>query len=372
MLQITNISGFSCFFMAKQYFIGIFFCFNCIINILYYVKIISPVIHMQGRYMIKIKAVVIVGFVLLLIQCTTVYKKGNEHLAQQNFDAGIAEFKELLESNQDDYIAYLGLGDAYRGKKEFDAAIEAYSEALRLQPGWDKAESRLLEVQLEKGKFLEENERIREARDVYEKLKSDHPDYLPVYHALAQFYYRFGKFDRARENFEHIASINPADTLTSEALKKLNEIDERAAELFNEAKKEYDTKYYYEAAASFKKVFELKPDHEEAKYMHYLALGRHHLKRGSEMEMWKAISAFGNATVIKPDAAELQYYMGRAYEKKDKNDYKMPIEHYKKVIELAPESDLAKESQKKIKEITELKEKMEKFLKKKKKGGEGI
>lgn len=319
--------------------------------------------------MIKMKAVIIVGFVLLLVQCTGVYKKGNEHLARQNFDAGITEFKELLESNRDDYIAYLGLGDAYRGKKEFDAAIEAYSEALRLRPGWDKAESRLLEVQLEQGKFLEENERIREARDVYEKLKAAHPDYMPVYHALAQFYYRFGKFDRARENFEHIANINPADTLTSEALKKLNEIDERAAELFNEAKKEYDTKYYYEAAASFKKVFELKPDHEEAKYMHYLALGRHHLKRGSEMEMWKAISAFGNATVIKPDAAELQFYMGRAYEKKDKNDYKMPIEHYKKVIELAPESELAKESEKKIKEITELKEKMEKFLKKKKSAG---
>ncbi|KPK95742.1 hypothetical protein AMJ80_03830 [bacterium SM23_31] len=324
--------------------------------------------YKKGKHTMKIKSAVTAGCVLLLIHCTTVYNKGNEHLALQNYDDAAAEFKQLVEIDENDYTAYFGLGDAYRGKKEFDAAIEAYSEALRLKPGWEEVESRIIETRLEKGNFLEEDEKPREARDVYEELKADNPDYMPVYQALAQFYYRNGSFDKARENFEHIAGIDPADTLTYEELGKLDDIDARAAELFNAAKKEYDTKYYYEAAASFKKVFELKPDHKEAKYMHYLALGRHYLKGGSEMEMWNAIAAFGNATVIKPDEPELQFYMARAYEKKDKNDYKMPIEHYKKVIELAPESELAKESEKKIKEITELKEKMEKFFKKKKGG----
>jgi len=47
----------------------------------------------------------------------------------------------------------------------------------------------------------------------------------------------------------------------------------------------------------------------------------------------------------------------------------MPISMYEKVIEVAPDSELAKESSKKIKELTERKKKMEAFLKKKKKKG---
>ena len=136
--------------------------------------------------------------------------------------------------------------------------------------------------------------------------------------------------------------------------------------LFNEAQEEYESKYYYEASAKFKNVFELQPSHKKARYMHYLALGRHHLKRGSVVELWSAIEAFGNAFALRPGAAEPYFFMAQAYEKKEKSDYDTPIMHYKKVIEVAPESEFAKISRNKIQELTQTKEKMEKFWKKKK------
>ena len=157
----------------------------------------------------------------------------------------------------------------------------------------------------------------------------------------------------------------------AEPVEKLAEINRRAADLFNEAKEEYDKKYFYEAAELFNKVLEVKPDHKEAQYMHYLAQGRHRLRRGSVIEMWDAILAFGYAASAKPEAAEPYYYMAQAYAKKDKRDYDTPIEHYKKVIDLSPGSELAQESLKKIEELAATKEKMEKFFKKKKKGGSG-
>ncbi|MFC1514145.1 inositol-3-phosphate synthase [candidate division KSB1 bacterium] len=87
-------------------------------------------------------------------------------------------------------------------------------------------------------------------------------------------------------------------------------------------------------------------------------------KSTKEVDHWEAIGAFGNAMTLKPESTEPLYYMGEAYRKKDKKDYKTPVEYYKKAVELDPESEHGKLSEKKMKEVLAEKERMEKISEK--------
>ena len=313
----------------------------------------------------RIHKVACILLALFMIECSGMYNKGDELLSHENYDDAIVEFTDILDHFPDNYEAHLRLGDAYRGDKQFDKAVASYKNALAYKPGWKIAESRIVEAAFGKGKYLEFIEKYRDALAIYEKIKLEHPGYLPVLDALTQLYGKVGEFDKAIDNYKLIKEKNPDSREEPEEFRKLLELNHEAEELFAGAMEEYNGTYFYEAAESFKKIFELKPDHKKAKYYHYLSEGRHHLKRGAVLEMWDAILAFGYAMMLIPDSAEPIFYMAQAYKKKDKEDYDTPIEHFKKVIELEPDSEFAVESKKQIKELTDTKEKMEKFLKKK-------
>lgn len=313
----------------------------------------------------KFQKVACILIAVLFIKCSGMYTKGDQMLSQENFEDAIAEFTGIVDHFPDNYEAHLRLGDAYTGEKQYDKAIDSYKKALIYKPGWKLAELKIVDATFEKGQYLESNEQYRDAIEIYEKIKSENPGYLVVLDALSQIYGKVGQFDKAIDNYKLIEEKNPGMGEEPEEFRKLLELNHEAETLFTAAMDEYNGTYFYEAIESFKKVFELKPDHKEAKYYHYISEGRHHLKRGAVMEMWDAILAFGFAISLKPESAEPVFYTAEAYKKKDKTDYDTPIEHYKKVIELEPDSEFAVESKKQIKDLTETKEKMAKFLKKK-------
>ena len=146
-----------------------------------------------------------------LLQCSSMFKKGDELASLQKFDEAIAEYNKILEVFPQDHEAYVRIGDAYRGKKQFNDAIGYYEEALQLKPDWLLAQSRILETTLEMGSFFESNKDYREAVRIYEQLKEKQPDYVPVYEALSKLYGRLGEFDKAIENYENITKENPDD-----------------------------------------------------------------------------------------------------------------------------------------------------------------
>ena len=116
---------------------------------------------------------------------------------------------------------------------------------------------------------------------------------------------------------------------------------------------------------SLDQAVKAKPDNKEAKYHSYLANGLFYYKRGSVGKLWDAIENFGLASSIKPEEVEPHFYMADAYIKKDDKDFENAIQEYEEVVRLAPGSELAKESQKKIEKLKAREKLLKEFWNKK-------
>ncbi|MFC1557541.1 tetratricopeptide repeat protein [candidate division KSB1 bacterium] len=306
---------------------------------------------------------------LFMVQCTaSKYAAGDRLLTNGNYDSAIEEFRALTEADPSDYRAHIKLGDAYFARKDFTEAINAYAAALEIQPGNSDAQEKWMNASYEKAQLLINDGEHGPAIRIFEVILEKNPDYSRVLKPLAQAYRELNRLDKARELFSLRLSRNPDDAEAAEALEEIGSTESEAVKLYLSAHKDYNAGMYYEASETLQKALELKRDYKEALYLRHLAEGRHHLRRSSESEMWEAIKAFGLAVSAKPEEIEAYFYMAQAFEKKDKDDFKTPIEMYEKVVGLSPDSEFGKESQKKVKELTEKKKKMEEFLKKKKGG----
>ncbi len=62
------------------------------------------------------------------------YQKGNALLAKRDYDAAIASFTEAMRIDPKDANAYSSRGIAYEGKGDMDKALADYSEAIRIDP----------------------------------------------------------------------------------------------------------------------------------------------------------------------------------------------------------------------------------------------
>jgi len=310
---------------------------------------------------------------LIAAQCSgSLYTRGDAYLAEQKYDDAVAEFKNLIELYPGDYIAMVRLGDACRGKRDFDAALTAYDSALRIRKDCEEARQKRLETYLEKAQSLAGTGDERIAIEIYEQAAREYPEDARAYKPLAACYEKSGQPGKAKDTLERFLKKNPGDPDAAAAVGRISDAMKETDRLYDEALAEYKKGMFYEAAETLKRVVERRPYDAEARYYRYLAEGRSHLRRGTVVKMLDAIEAFRNASMIKSDRQEPFFYMARAYEKKDKNDYDTPISLYQQVIELDPASALAEQSRQKIKTLTETKKKMEAFLKKKKgKGGGG-
>lgn len=298
---------------------------------------------------------------LFALQCVGgMYSKGDKHIVEKNYDAAITEFKVLTESNPEDYLAFIRLGDAYRAKQDFSSAVTAYNSALSINPGHKDAKSKWLSTSIENGRKLAAGGRTRMAVETYQEILRKYPDNIETRKLLGNLFKDAGQLDRADEEFSKLLETNPEDVESKTAIDEIKSAANNAEKLYKNALKEYNQKMFYEAAGSLKEAIEIKPDHKEARYYMYMAEGRNLIRHGKVADMWKAIQAFGNAAMIHPERPEPDFYMAQTYEKKDSKDFDRPISLYKKVIEKAPNGKLAKESREKIKKLTTLK----KFYKK--------
>ena len=69
-----------------------------------------------------------------LEQATEAYQKGMSSLGKQDFDAAVAAFTEAIRLNPDYAEAYCNRGFAYQNKGHLDKAIADFTEAIRLDP----------------------------------------------------------------------------------------------------------------------------------------------------------------------------------------------------------------------------------------------
>ena len=92
--------------------------------------------------------------------------------------------------------------------------------------------------------------------------------------------------------------------------------------------------------------------------------GLYVLNRGKSAEMGDAIDSFSSAASAFPEKADPYFNMAQAFERQKTQDYRNAIKNYHKVLEIAPGTEIGRESEIKVKQLTETKEKMESFFRK--------
>ncbi|MCP4726600.1 MAG: tetratricopeptide repeat protein [bacterium] len=307
---------------------------------------------------------------VLFVQCANIYQAGDTFYVQGEYDKAIEEYQRLLDNDPLNYDAYIKLGDSFLAMNEFRKAYEQYDYAKQVDSNGPEAVDHYRDGLLKEAKFYEDQGRTKMAIEIYKKVNSEFPELKSIYFEMAKLYESSGLIEKSRESYEKSLESDPENKEAAEALSKFDSMSEEAKKHFDEGEGFYKKGMYYEAADSYKMAVEAKTDFKAAEYKMNICSGRHHLKRGRVMEMWKAIEAFGNAMTLKPDDPEPVYYMAQAYEKKNRKDYETPLPYYQKVITLAPDSEFAKDSKKRIDDLKATKAKMDKFYKKKKKGGD--
>jgi tetratricopeptide (TPR) repeat protein len=309
-------------------------------------------------------------FFVFLIHCANIYQQGDTYYMQGEYDKAIQEYQKLLDNDPLNYNAYIKLGDSYLAKNEFRKAYEQYDYAKQVNPDGPEAVDHYRDALLKEAEYYKDQGRTKLAIELYNKIGEEFPDLKSVYMELAKLYESSGLIEKSRISYEKTIKDDPENQEALEALSRFEAMSEEAEKHFKDGEEYYNKGMFYEAADSYKMAVEAKSDYKEAEYKMNIADGRHHLKRGRVMEMWRAIESFGNAMTIRPDDPEPVFYLAQSYEKKNRKDYETPIPYYQKVITLAPESEFAKESKKRIDYLKETKAKMDKFYKKKEKGGD--
>lgn len=286
--------------------------------------------------------------------------------ANKLYDAGdyaeaIVALKRVLAQDSTNVAAWTLLAKSYERAGQPDSAIVAYKTVLQWQSPEPQAQAALAQLYVAKANAARDDEQPRQALDYYERAAKFAPNGFDVYFERGQLYFRRKRLEKAKADLSKAGEIAPDDPRPKEMLAKIATIESEAQGYYNEGKAYYDQGKWNSAIKKLEQAVDLRADYTDAKYDLHMARGRRLYKRGSLNTLWDAITEYGKASTLKPELAEPYYYMGLAYEKKDRDDYKMPTEVYRHAIAAEPDSKFAKKSQKRIDYLLNLKEKMDKF-----------
>ena len=225
-------------------------------------------------------------WVLLLVWCMTVYaafwiRRGNPAT-------------HLLRGN---YLARHG---------HYSEAVQSFSIAIQLEPGYAEAHNSL-------GTALGREGQVDEAIRQYQEALRLKPDYAEAHYGLGVLLAKKGQFDQASEQFREALLLKPdyaeARSNLGSALAMKGQIDD--------------------AITQYKEAIRLKPDFADA----HFNLGNVLCRKG---QIDQAIRHYQEALRLNPDNAEAHINLGVALTAQGKlND---AIDHYKKALQLNPDS----------------------------------
>ncbi|MFC1562460.1 tetratricopeptide repeat protein [candidate division KSB1 bacterium] len=304
-------------------------------------------------------------FIILtsIVGCSAKSNLADAFFASEKYEKAALEYKKIIDKNPQDWKAYARLGECYKNTNQIELALDAYNSALKLNPSLINIKDNIKEIQLKiSQKYLSEKE-YNKVYNILNKILKTDPDNTNANYQIAVLYNETDRPDKAKIHFENVIKINPENKKALNELKLISGKNNEAEKYFKEGKALYNYELYFEAYEKLKKSVEKKPDYKDAKYYMHISLGKSLLKKSNEIVLWEAISQFGSAMAVYPERAEPHYLMGMAYEKKDKKDYKIPIEEYYKAVELEPDSKIAEICKKRIQQFYKNKKEMEKLEK---------
>jgi Flp pilus assembly protein TadD len=127
-------------------------------------------------------------------QSEKAYERGLEAGRKHDDDAAIAAFSEAIRLQPDNSLAYYNRANTYSDKADYDKAIADYNEAIRFEPDYVAAYNDRGTVYGDKGDWdkaiADENEAIRL-----------NPNFVEAHNARGIFYEHKGGYDKATADF---------------------------------------------------------------------------------------------------------------------------------------------------------------------------
>lgn len=118
----------------------------------------------------------------------------------------VSHWSELIESDPDDFAAYIGRGLAYRELREYEKAIADYTEAIRLDP-------KSVAAHLDRGGvWSKKREYDKAIADFTEAIRLD-PKYAGAYSNRGTAWQSKGDYDKAIANYNEAIRLDPKDSV---------------------------------------------------------------------------------------------------------------------------------------------------------------
>ena len=229
---------------------------------------------------------------------------GASNAALKNFDASINNYKHAIKINPDFADAHNNIGNAFLGKGDLDEAIASYKKATLVNPDYTEAYLNLGNAFMDKGM-------MDDAIVNYKESIKTNPNLAITYHLIANALRIKGDLENAIANYKKATQIYPDYT---EAYLNLGNV------LMQQDMPD-------EAIDNYKKVIEINPDYADA----FNNLGNAFQVKG---DIEDAIDNYNQAIIINPNYAEAFNNLGSALRGKGKLDDS--INSFKRAIKLKP------------------------------------
>jgi len=191
-------------------------------------------------------------------------------------------FRQAIEKDPRNTMAWNGLGFCHVGLNNPSAAIQAYQQAIKTDPTDAALHFNLANYYIKLG-------RQQEAIDSYQRVISLNPTFEHAYFRLGVVYTQLGRLDEGKAAFEKVIRLNP----------------DAAPAYFNIGISYTRLGHYHEAINANKEVLRIKPDFAPA----YNNMGLVYGKLGQPNE---EVKAYKEAIRVEPDYVSAHFNLGTA------------------------------------------------------------
>jgi tetratricopeptide (TPR) repeat protein len=126
----------------------------------------------------------------------------NEARGRGDLDSALAEFERAIAINPELTVAYIGMGDIYRGREQYEQAEQSYGAAAKLEPA-------NFDAQFLHGLVLQLMNRVEDSVRAYLRALAVRPDDFEANLNIGTAYLQLGEADQALGYSQRAVRLNP-------------------------------------------------------------------------------------------------------------------------------------------------------------------
>jgi tetratricopeptide (TPR) repeat protein len=304
----------------------------------------------------------LLALISILLNSCAHLKEARLAYQEKKYDRAVHLLKEAIAADSTDADAYLLLSKTYSGMHSPDSALRYIEKAMAFHPDSKKIIDEYSSIRIQMGdRFLSQGKKQRALIQYRSAEPLDSTRYALIIR-IADLYHDLALLEKAEVRYNRLLKLYPDSARARIQLLEIRQRTERAVTLYTKGMSAFHQEKLIPAKSYFSDALKEKADLDDAKYYLFITDGRLLYKKGSMNALWDAIEAFGNALSIRENSAESQYWLAKAYEKKDSRDFTNTIQHYETALQLEPNGPFSEESAQKLQELKKRKAKLDAFF----------